>query len=82
MIDGNISPEFYATVIDRRNVLNGGTPEFYQPSAGYEKIIATTIAAINKKRNSIGLYPLIVLKSTGTKPKKPTKPTNTNVYDY
>lgn len=82
LIDGNISPEFYATVIDRRNLLNGGAPEFYQPSAGQEKIIATNIAVINKKRKSIGLYPLVVLKSTGTKPKTPAAPTNTNVYDY
>jgi len=37
LLDGHISPEFYATLIDRRNLFNGVSPEFYEPITGYEK---------------------------------------------
>lgn len=82
MIDGNISPEFYATVIDRRNLMDGQMPEFYQPLAGYEKTIGKEITLANKKRNAIGLYPIKLV--SGTAPKKdPNAPkTAKGLYDY
>lgn len=83
LAEANISPEFYATLIDRRNTLNAGAPEFYQPSTGYEKTIATTLNAINKKRNSIGLYQLVAPKLNAPKPKDPKViKVETTLYDY
>jgi hypothetical protein len=83
MIEGNISPEFYATLVDRRNLMDGQVPEFYQPLTGYEKSIGKEITAANKKRNSIGLYP-IKLVSTATPKKDPKAPKTAEkgLYDY
>ncbi|MES2761425.1 MAG: hypothetical protein V4677_04425 [Bacteroidota bacterium] len=83
MMDGNISPEFYATVVDRRNLMSGQMPEFYQPLTGYEKSIGKEITAANKKRNSIGLYPIKLV--SGTAPKKDPNAAKTaekGLYDY
>jgi hypothetical protein len=82
LIDGNISPEFYATIVDRRNLMEGQMPEFYQPLTGYEKTIGKEITAANKKRSSIGLYPIKLV--SGTAPKKdPNAPkTAKGLYDY
>lgn len=83
MIDGHISPEFYATLIDRRNLMSGEMPEFYEPLAGYEKTIAKDIAVTNKKRRTIGLYPIKIVSTAGTKPKDPNATKKaTGLYDY
>lgn len=83
MIDGHISPEFYATLIDRRNLMSGEMPEFYEPLAGYEKTIAKDIAVVNKKRRTIGLYPIKIVSTAGTKPKDPNATKKaTGLYDY
>lgn len=65
--NGYISPVFYAQVIDRRNVMNGSLPEFYEPITGYEKTITTVMPAANAKRKTIGLYN-IILPSKDKKP--------------
>ncbi len=83
LLEGNISPEFYATLIDRRNLMSGEIPEFYEPLAGYEKTIGKDIAVTNKKRRTIGLYPIKILSTAAAKPKDPkaTKKA-TGLYDY
>jgi hypothetical protein len=82
--DGNISPEFYASLVDRRNVLNGLTPEFYEPISGYEKTIGKEIAVANKKRSTIGLYPIKLVSAAAPKTKDSAmnKKTSTQLYDY
>lgn len=85
LIDGNISPEFYATLVDRRNTMNGLTPEFYEPITGYEKVIAKEVTVANNKRRTIGLYPIKVVSTTAPKSKTPpstAKKTGTGLYDY
>lgn len=82
--DGQISPEFYGTVIDRRNLLNGLAPEFFQPITGYEKTPPKDITIANEKRKTIGLY-RIAIAPTAAKPKDKKAPTPsviTNLYDY
>jgi hypothetical protein len=84
MIDGNVSPEFYAMLIDRRNVMNGLLPEFYEPITGYEKTIGKEIGVANKKRRTIGLYPIKLVSSAAPKSKDPNaaKKVYTGLYDY
>lgn len=62
LINGQISPSFYAQVVDRRNVYNGLAPEFYEPVLGYEKLTAKDFAPANEKRKEIGLYNVSVPK--------------------
>lgn len=82
--DGNISPEFYASLIDRRNVLNGLAPEFYEPITGYEKTIGKEITVANKKRSTIGLYPIKLTSASAPKTKDAAmnKKVSTQLYDY
>lgn len=82
--DGNISPEFYASVVDRRNVMNGLTPEFYEPLTGYEKTIGKEITTANKKRSTIGLYPIRLVSAAAPKTKDSSmnKKVSTQLYDY
>ena len=82
--DGNISPEFYATLIDRRNLMNGLTPEFYEPITGYEKTIGKDVVVANKKRRTIGLYPIKIVTSAAPKSKDPNakKEVYKGLYDY
>ncbi len=68
LTDGFISPAFYASVVDRRNLLNGLEPEFYEPVMGYEKTIGTGVVAANKRRNKIGLYNIIMPNFSNIKP--------------
>ena len=84
MQDGNISPEFYASLVDRRNVLNGLTPEFYEPVTGYEKTIGKEITVANKKRSTIGLYPIKLTSAAAPKTKDApmNKKVSTQLYDY
>lgn len=84
LLDGNISPEFYATLIDRRNLMNGLAPEFYEPITGYEKTIGKDVAIANKKRKSIGLYNIVLVSSAAPKTKDPkaSKKVSTGLYDY
>jgi len=84
LMDGNISPEFYASVVDRRNLMNGEMPEFYEPLTGYEKTIGKEIGAANKKRRSIGLYPIKIVSTTAPKTKDPNagKKAYEGLYDY
>lgn len=84
LLDGNISPEFYATLIDRRNMMNGLMPEFYEPVTGYEKTIGKDVAVANKKRRTIGLYPIKIVSSAAPKGKDAGAAKNTYVglYDY
>lgn len=84
LLDGNISPEFYATLVDRRNLMNGLTPDFYEPITGYEKTIGKEITAANKKRNSVGLYNIVIVSAAAPKSKDPNaaKKVNTGLYDY
>ncbi len=77
MNDGHISPGFYAEVIDRRNLMNGLTPEFYEPLMGYEKTIAKDMVSTNKKRNKIGLYNIIMPSAAAL---KGIDPKNTKAY--
>lgn len=90
--NGDISPAFYAQLIDRRNVMSGALPEFYEPITGFEKTIANVMPAANTKRKTIGLYNIIL----PTKDKKPattakpakgatapvTKEADKNIYNY
>lgn len=87
---GDISPAFYASVVDRRNLMSGGAPEFYEPLMGYEKTIGKDVkelAKANANRKKIGLYNIIVPNPAafkGVDPKN-TKAYNaifTNLYDY
>jgi hypothetical protein len=84
LIDGNVSPEFYALLIDRRNVMNGLLPEFYEPITGYEKTIGKEIGVANKKRRTIGLYPIKLVSSAAPKSKDPNakKEVYKGLYDY
>jgi hypothetical protein len=84
LIDGNISPEFYAKLIDKRNLMNGLTPEFYEPIAGYEKTIGKDVVVANKKRKSIGLYDIVLTSTVVPKAKDPKaiKKVSTGLYDY
>ncbi|MBI3520002.1 MAG: hypothetical protein HY062_11675 [Bacteroidetes bacterium] len=81
LIDGNISPEFYATLVDRRNLMSGIAPEFYEPITGYEKTIGKDITIANKKRRTIGLYPIKLVSTAGQKSTDPKKP-YVGLYDY
>jgi hypothetical protein len=81
--DGHISPAFYASLIDRRNVLNGLSPEFYEPVTGYEKTIGKELTVVNKKRSSIGLYPIRLQSSAAPKTKDAAmNKKTTQLYDY
>lgn len=83
MIDGYVSPEFYATLIDRRNVMNGELPEFYEPITGYEKTIGKNLGIANTKRKTIGLYPIKLVSTTAPKSKDPkANKIATGLYDY
>lgn len=84
LLDGNISPEFYATLIDRRNAMNGLTPEFYEPVTGYEKTIGKDITVANKKRRTIGLYAIKIVSTAAPKAKDggAAKSAYVGLYDY
>ncbi len=84
LTDGNVSPEFYAQLVDRRNVKNGLLPEFYEPITGYEKTIGKEIGVANKKRRTIGLYPIKLVSSAAPKSKDPNaaKKVYIGLYDY
>lgn len=91
LLAGQISPEYYATVLDRRNILKGLGMIFYEPNLGYEKTIGKEVVAVNEKRKSIGLYPIVILNASATKvkPKDPKAPKvkeeksgNLGLYDY
>ena len=84
LMDGHISPEFYATLVDRRNVRNGLPPEFYEPIVGYEKTIGKDITAANLKRKTIGLYTIKIVSTAATKTKDPNpcKKCYVGLYDY
>lgn len=84
LLDGNISPEFYASLIDRRNLMNGLAPEFYEPVTGYEKTIGKDLAIANKNRKTIGLYPIKIVTSAAPKTKDPkaAKKVSIGLYDY
>ena len=84
LMDGNISPEFYATVVDRRNVMNGIMPEFYEPITGYEKTIGKEVGIANKKRKSIGLYNVMLVSTVAPKTARPamTKKVSSGLYEY
>lgn len=87
MNDGYISPAFYASVIDRRNLMNGLAPEFYEPLMGYEKTIAKDLVKANQNRNKIGLYNIILptaaaLKGVDPKDTKAYSKAFVNLYDY
>lgn len=77
LIKGEISPSFYAQVVDRRNLFNGAPPEFYEPVLGYEKLTVKEFGPANIKRKSIGLYPVMVPKATDMKGMNVSDP---NVY--
>jgi hypothetical protein len=80
---GNISPEFYASVVDRRRVMSGELPEFYEPLNGYEKTIVKFIGLANKQRRAIGLYPIKLVSTAAPKSKDPkAKDVDTGLYDY
>jgi hypothetical protein len=83
LLEGNISPEFYATLIDRRNLMSGEMPEFYEPLTGYEKVIGKELVTANKKRATIGLYPIKLVSTTAPKPKDPKATKQAaGLYDY
>lgn len=84
LVDGDISPEFYATLVDKRNLMNGILPEFYEPITGYEKTIGKDVAVANKKRKSIGLYNIVIVSAAAPKSKDPkaVKKVNVGLYDY
>lgn len=87
LVEGQISPAFYAEVVDRRNLMNGLSPEFFEPLMGYEKNIATYIAQANVRRSKIGLYNIIVpsplaLKGVDTKNLKAYSKVFITLYDY
>lgn len=90
---GQISPEYYATVVDRRTVLSALPMIFYEPNLGYEKTLGKEVVVVNEKRKSIGLYPIVVLNPAAAKvkekpkdPKAPKvkeeKPVYVGLYDY
>lgn len=74
LINGQISPSFYAQLVDRRNIYNGLPPEFYEPVLGYEKLTAKEFAPANEKRKTIGLYAITVPKAADLKGVKLTDP--------
>lgn len=86
--DGDISPAFYASIIDRRNIMQGNAPEYFEPLMGFEKTIGKDVTAANKKRNAIGLYNIIIPNPAsfkGIDPKKNAKAYNklfVCLYDY
>lgn len=87
LMNGEISPSFYAQVVDRRNLFNGAAPEFYEPVLGYEKLTPKEFGPANIKRKSIGLYPIMVPKATDLKGLNPNDPNVYNkhygsLYDY
>lgn len=84
LVDGNISPEFYATLIDRRNLMSGTAPEFYEPITGFEKTIGKDVVMANTKRRTIGLYPIKLVSTAAPKSKDPnaSKKVSTGLYDY
>lgn len=87
MNDGYISPAFYAQVVDRRNLMNGLAPEFYEPLMGYEKTIGKDLVTANQKRSKIGLYNIIMpnaaaLKGVDTKDTKAYSKAFVSLYDY
>ena len=83
---GYISPEFYASIIDRRNLINGLAPIFYEPISGYEKTIGKELNVANQKRKLIGLYPIVIQTKNKTDSKDPKakvqKPIGEATYDY
>jgi hypothetical protein len=93
LLAGQISPEYYATVIDRRSLLNGSGMIFYEPNLGYEKTLGKDLLTVNEKRKTIGLYPIVILNASAVKvkekPKDPKAPkvkeeksVNGGLYDY
>lgn len=87
LMAGQISPSFYAQVVDRRNLFNGAAPEFYEPVLGYEKLTPKEFAPANAKRKSIGLYPVMIPKPTELKGLNLSDPNVINkyygsLYDY
>ena len=85
--DGHISPAFYAKLIDRRNMMNGSKPEFYEPVFGFEKLPAKDIAEANKSREKLGLPNLVipapaVLKTLNPKDTKGISKAYMIIYDY
>lgn len=87
LINGEISPSFYAQVVDRRNLFNGAAPEFYEPVLGYEKLTPKEFTPANTKRKSIGLYPIMIPKATDLKGLNLSDPNVYNkyygsLYDY
>jgi len=67
LLKGQISPSFYAQVIDQRNLFNGYPQEFYEPLAGNEKALKTEAAKANVNRKKLGLYPVEILPAAATK---------------
>ncbi len=67
LIAGQISPSFYAQLVDKRSLFNGVPPEFYEPVLGYEKLTVKEFGPANIKRKTIGLYPVILPKPTELK---------------
>lgn len=87
LTEGQISPAFYAEVVDRRNLMSGIAPEFFEPLMGYEKNIAKDLVQANKRRNKIGLYNIIVpnaaaLKGVDVKNVKAYSKVFVTLYDY
>jgi hypothetical protein len=70
--------------VDRRNLMNGLIPEFYEPITGYEKTIGKELVGANKKRRTIGLYPIKLVSSAAPKSKDPNakKEVYKGLYDY
>ncbi|MBS1636924.1 MAG: hypothetical protein JST26_13485 [Bacteroidetes bacterium] len=87
LIKGQISPAFYAQLIDQRNLLNGQPLEFYEPQAGNEKTFKTDAAKINLNRKKLGLYPVqiinpVLLKGIDIKNMKALDKLYTKIYEY
>lgn len=85
--EGDISPAFYAEVVDRRNLMNGLSPEFYEPLMGYEKSIGKDLVQANQRRSKIGLYNIMVptaaaLKGVDPKNIKAYSKVFITLYDY
>ena len=59
------------------------SPEFYEPLTGYEKTIGKEIGNANKKRRTIGLYPIKLVSTAAPKTKDPNaKKVYEGLYDY
>ncbi len=87
LVAGQISPSFYAQLIDRRNLFNGAPPEFYEPVLGYEKLTVKEFTPANAKRKAIGLYNVMVPKPTDLKGLNMNDPKTiakvySSLYDY